>query len=158
MSQTTQATLNYRRAITTFIVAYLAITILGTTLAVMIGVIGHMPSTTEPLQNAAYVLSEKFLPLLNLLVWMTLSWVYFKSPTNTSDLRKESLALGAFWLLIALPLDFIGFVIIKSPLSLSPHDFYIGQFPWIYLIYIVVFVSPLCYVILTKSFRKKSVA
>jgi hypothetical protein len=153
-----QAKLNYKRAITTFILAYLAITILGTALSLTIGAIEHTPSTTEPLQNAAYVLSEKFLPLLNLLVWMSLSWVYFKKRTNILALRNEPLALGAFWLLVALPVDFIGFVVIKSPISLSPYDFYIGQFPWIYLIYIVVLISPLCYVTLARALSNKAVA
>ena len=156
MAQTTLAKLNYKRAITTFILAYLVITVLGTALSLIIGAVLHTPSTDLPLQNAAYVLSEKFLPLLNLLVWMTFAWVYFKKRTNTTDPHKESLALGAFWLAVALPVDFIGFVIIKSPISLSPRDFYIGQFPWIYLIYITVFVSPLCYVTLAKALANKA--
>jgi len=156
MAQTTLAKLNYKRAITTFILAYLVITVLGTALALTIGAILHTPATDLPLQNAAYVLSERFLPLLNLLVWMTLAWVYFKKPSNRADPRKEALALGAFWLAVALPVDFICFVVIKSPISLSPYDFYIGQFPWIYLIYIVVFVSPLTYVTLARAFWQQN--
>ena len=41
----------------------------------------------------------------------------------------------------AIVVDYVGFVLIKNPISLTPHDFYIGQFPWIYLIYIF---APLC--------------
>ena len=156
MAQTTLAKLNYKRAITTFILAYLVITVLATALALIIGAILHTPATDLPLQNAAYVLSEKFLPILNLLVWMTLAWVYFKKPSNRADPRKEALALGAFWLAVALPVDFICFVVIKSPISLSPREFYFGQFPWIYLIYIAVFVSPLTYVTLTRAFWQQS--
>ena len=63
MAQTTQANLNYKRAITTFILAYLAMTVLATALALIIGANLHTPATDLPLQNAAYVLSEKFLPL-----------------------------------------------------------------------------------------------
>jgi hypothetical protein len=156
MRQTTLAKLNYKRAITTFILAYLVITVLATALSLIIGAILHTPATDLPLQNAAYLLSERFLPLLNLLVWMTFAWVYFKKPSNRADPRKEALALGAFWLAVALPVDFIGFVVIKSPISLNPYDFYIGQFPWIYLIYIAVFFSPLTYVTLARASSNKA--
>jgi hypothetical protein len=47
--------------------------------------------------------------------------------------------------------DYVGFVLIKNPISLSAHDFYIGQFPWIYLIYLAIFVSPLLYVLLRRK-------
>jgi len=65
---------------------------------------------------------------------------------------------GAFWLGVALPVDFVGFVLIKNPISLSPYDFYVGQFPWIYLIYIAVFLSPSCYVALTEFLGRKALA
>jgi hypothetical protein len=42
----------------------------------------------------------------------------------------------------------VGFVLIRNPLSLSPHDFYVGQFPWIYLIYVAIFLAPVCFVAL----------
>jgi hypothetical protein len=62
-------------------------------------------------------------------------------------LRREAWALGAFWLAAAVVMDYVGFVLIKNPISLSPHDFYIGQLPWIYLIYVAVLLSPFCYLI-----------
>ena len=40
-----------------------------------------------------------------------------------------------------------------TPYSLSFHDFYVGQLPWIYIVYVVLFVSPLCYVAI---FRQRS--
>jgi hypothetical protein len=64
------------------------------------------------------------------------------------------LVLGAFWLAAAMIGDYVCFVRIKNPISLSPHDFYIGQFPWIYLIYVAVLVAPLCSVMLMRSSSK----
>jgi hypothetical protein len=58
----------------------------------------------------------------------------------------EALRLGLFWLALALPFDVIFFILVKSPYSLSFHDFYVGQVPWIYIVYAVLFVSSLCYV------------
>ena len=46
--------------------------------------------------------------------------------------------------------DYVCFVLIKNPISLNPHDFYIGQFPWIYLIYVTVLFAPFCSVILMR--------
>jgi hypothetical protein len=141
-----------KRAVATFVFAYALITIAGTGLSLGIAAILHTPSTSEPLQNSAYVLSEPFLPFLNLLVWGWAAWLYFRN--SSVAMRAESIALGVFWLAVALPLDFVAFVLIKTPISLSPYDFYIGQFPWIYLIYIAVLVSPLCYTTLSRRLEK----
>ena len=144
--QTRGTTLNWKRALGTFLLAYVAITILGTAFSLGIAAVQHIPDTAKPMQNAAYLLTERFLPGMNLLVWASAAWLYFRRSPQESIMRHQSLALGAFWLAVALPLDLIAFVLIKTPLSLSPYDFYVGQFPWIYLIYLAVFVSPLCYV------------
>ena len=78
--------------------------------------------------------------------------MYFRSRQHNDppNLREEAFALGAFWLTAAVVVDYVGFVLIKNPISLSPHDFYIGQFPWIYLIYVAVLIAPLCWVKLAK--------
>ena len=152
----TRATLKWRRAVAAFLSAYLAITILGTVLSFAIAAILHTPTTSEPMQNEAYLLSERFLPFLNFLVWMAGSWLYFRNSLEKRIPKEESLALGVFWLAIALPLDFVAFVAIRTPISLSPYDFYVRQFPWIYLIYIVVFISPLCYMGLSRTLNRGS--
>ena len=150
-----QARLNSKRAIGIFIPAYIVVTILAIALSVAIGMIGHLPPTAEPLQNQAYLLSERFLPLLNLLVWGMLAWVYFRGrTTDRLALRREAFALGAFWMVTAIVVDYVGFVLIKNPISLTPHDFYIGQFPWIYLIYVAIFFAPLCETALVGASRR----
>jgi len=145
---------NYRRASVTFILAYILVTILGIALSVSIAVVGHTPQTSEPLENPAYLLSERFLPLLNLVVWMAFAWMYFRKRANLADnagfSTRVAFRLGGFWLLAAVVVDYVGFVLIKNPISLSPHDFYIGQFPWIYLIYVAILFAPPCYVLMRK--------
>jgi len=158
MPPKTVNSLNKGRAILTFALAYIAVTILGIALSLSISAIGHIPQTAEPMQNAAYLLSERFLPIMNLLVWMLFSWMYFQKRPRISTSHRQAFFLGAFWLLVALVVDYVGFVLIKNPISLSPHDFYIGQFPWIYLIYIAVLISPLCYVALSDARQKKHLA
>jgi len=139
------AGLRYGRALWIFVVAYVVVTVLAVALSVAIGMIGHLPPTPEPMQNQAYLISERFLPGMNLLVWAVFAWVYFQRRTAT---RGEAVALGAFWLAAAVVVDYVGFVLIRNPLSLSPHDFYVGQFPWIYLIYVAIFLAPICCVAL----------
>jgi hypothetical protein len=155
MAQLAQSRLNYGRAIWTFILAYVLVTILAVALSISIGMIGHMPPTAEPMQNQAYLLSERFLPLLNLVVWGLFAWVYFRrrGAMDQGALRRAAISLGAFWLVTAMVVDYVGFVLIKNPISLSPHDFYVGQFPWIYLIYVAVFFAPLCSLALLKKDR-----
>ena len=149
------AAFNWKRALAAFLLAYVVIAILGTALSVVIAAAKHTPPAAQPLQNAAYLLSERFLPVLNLVVWVGASWLYFRNSPQPRITRVEALALGVLWLAVALPLDFVAFVVIKTPISLSPYAFYVGQFPWIYLIYIVVFLSPLCYMTLSRMFGKR---
>jgi hypothetical protein len=154
-----QVRIRYMRAIVTFVLAYIVVTILGIALSVSIGIVGHMPESAEPMKNEAYLISERFLPLLNLVVWGMFAWVYFRGLVGGRErmsLRKEAWALGIFWLAAAVVVDYVGFVLIKNPISLSPHDFYIGQFPWIYLIYVAVLFSPFCYLMLARSGGKTS--
>jgi hypothetical protein len=159
-TQVRQTRVQYKRAIGMFVLAYIAVTVLAVALSYAIAAAMHVPDTAEPMKNAAYLLSERFLPFLNLLVWAVFAWAYFrkrKEGLDTLSLRKEALSLGAFWLVLAVLVDYVGFVLIKNPISLSPHDFYIGQFPWIYLIYVAVLVSPWCYVALAAARSRKAI-
>jgi hypothetical protein len=135
--------LRWGRAVWIFCAAYVVVTVLAVGLSVAIGVFGHMPPTAEPMQNQAYLLSERFLPWMNLVVWGIFAWVYFRGRETR---RGEAVSLGAFWVAAAVVVDYVGFVLIRNPLSLSPHDFYVGQFPWIYLIYVAIFLGPVCFV------------
>jgi hypothetical protein len=147
--------LHYKRAVVTFVLAYVAITIVAVTFSIAISVYGHFPPMSGPtFPPPSYLFAERFLPFLNLAVWMLFGWVYFRRRMGIEDrlaLQRESLALGAFWLALAVVVDYVCFVRIKNPISLNPHDFYIGQFPWIYLIYATLLFAPLCSVMLTRG-------
>ncbi|HWY42952.1 MAG TPA: hypothetical protein VNX66_05615 [Candidatus Sulfotelmatobacter sp.] len=151
MPNPTPAGLRPIRAIATFLLGYIAVTILAIALSVALEQITHPPPAKEMVRSESYVLSEKFYPLINVLVWTALSWGYFSIRRNSTNLFKEALSLGSMWLILAMLVDYVGFVLIKNPISLGAHDFYIGQFPWIYLIYLAIFVSPLLYVLLRRK-------
>jgi len=101
--------------------------------------------------SPSYLFAEKFFPIINLLVWTAFTWVYFKLRRNAPVLLREAIILGACWQILAMFVDYVGFVLIKNPISLSAHDFYIGQFPWIYLIYLAIFISPILYAALRSK-------
>lgn len=149
MDQSTGSSLRLGRALWTFVVAYVAITIVATVFSIALQKAMHVPDTVSPVESPSYLLAERFFPLMNFLVWMPVAGLYLKESNRIEDAHEAKL-LGAFWLVLAIVVDFVGFVLIKNPISLSPHDFYIGQFPWIYLIYLVVFASPWCYVALRR--------
>jgi hypothetical protein len=132
------------RAAAWFVVAYVAITILATGFSLALESLMHVGNTTAPLDNPAYLLAEKFFPLMNLLVWTACGWFYFRGHQRGTGSTREAGILGALWLIAAVIVDFVGFVLIKNPLSLTPREFYVGQFPWIYLIYVAVAIGPAC--------------
>jgi hypothetical protein len=68
----------------------------------------------------------------------------------------ESLRLSFFWLVAAMIIDFVCFVLIKHAWSLTPHEFYVEYQPWISLIYFSIFLSPLIRLGLSRLLRKKA--
>lgn len=140
-----RSALHYRRALITWAGAYVTITALGIGGFFLIAAIQHTGSYAHPLDDPSYLLEEKFLPLANLVVWTLFALAYFgKRRGAPCPWFKEPVQLGALWLAIALPADLVSAVLIRSAESMTAHDFYIGQFPWIYLIYVAVFISPIC--------------
>jgi hypothetical protein len=147
------ARLRFSRAVLLFLLGYVLVTILAIALAMSVEVIMQPNHTGKMVLNPAYILSQRFYPLINLIIWIPISWLYFKAPEGDSDPRSEAWTLGAFWLGLALIVDLVGFVLIENPISLSPYDFYVGQFPWIYLIYLAILLSPILYVAIIGSPR-----
>ena len=147
-------TLRYKRAITMFLLAYVGVTIVAVAFSFLVDALLHAPSATSGMQDLGFRLTLPYEPLMNLVIWMAGAGLYFGKRIQQPNLYKEALALGALWLVIALPVDFAGFVLIPNPISLSVHDFYVGQFPWIYLTYLAVLLSPLCYAVMVKLLRQ----
>lgn len=156
MSTNNNSGIRLKRALWTFFLSYLSVTIVATAFSFLIIAVTHAPTVPESqaVYSHAYVLSEYFQPAINLITWTLFAGLYFwKKPQERT--YSNALRLGALWLPVALVVDLVFFVLIQNPISLSPHDFYIGQFPWIYLIYVAVFISPSVYVMLQKMITNK---
>ena len=139
--------LNSKRALATFLCGYVVINILSTVTTLVIAAILHvnLSGHSVNIHNHAVVVAERYYPLLNLLVWLAASWLYFRHPTPGEIDTSEALRLGLLWLALGLIFNEMLFVLIDTPYSFTAHDWYIGQFPWIYVTYLLVFLCPVIY-------------
>jgi hypothetical protein len=144
--------LSWKRALIMFVGAYVLVIPLAFGLYLALAAIMGVALTDQfsVTHDPAYSIAQKLYPLLNLFVWATFAWLYFRG-RKPECTPRFAVRLGSFWLGLVLPLDLVAFVLIKSPLSLSPHDFYVAQAPWIYLTYVAVLVAPLCVVALSRA-------
>jgi hypothetical protein len=132
------------RATTYLFLAYWIVTALGILLTIVFAVtLRPFSSVAVPmLQVPAYVMSVPFHPLLNLLVWPVFGWLYLRRSTPDSERQMEALRLGFFWLLATAVIDLFGWVLVPHPWHMTLDQFYVGYQPWISLIYLVIFISP----------------
>jgi hypothetical protein len=148
-------TFNYRRALVTFLASYIVVEVVCAAVSVLITILLHDNSTTANVHDHAFVDVERFYPLINLIIWVFFARVYFKHRSGELSLAVEALKLGLLWVVAAPIFDIIFFILIKNPYSLSFHDFYVGQAPWIYIIYFAVFIGPLFYTFLFEHSRSR---
>ncbi len=151
--------MNFTRALVLFFVAYIIVTILAVATTVTYGMVFKMPEASpgqSALQAPVFVATVPYHVLIMLIVWPVFAWIYFKKPEQKNPLlqSEETWYLAFLWLISAMVVDFVGFVLIKSPYSLTPHEFYVIYQPWISLIYIAIFLSPLIRLWFSRSLAK----
>jgi hypothetical protein len=136
------------RAIVLFFIAYILVTILAAVTTETYAIINKSPEPTPGmsiLQAVAFVATVPYHVLIMLVIWPIFAWIYFRKPgqKNLALQSQETWQLSFLWLQLAVIVDLVGFVLIKSPYSLTPHEFYVIYQPWISLIYVAIFLSPL---------------
>jgi len=150
-----------KRALIYFFVAYSVVTVLATATSVLYGVIYRMPTTEGPgvslLKDPSFTATVPYHVLIMLLVWPVFAWLYFRKRQQETPGKevRETLNLSFFWLIAAMIVDLVCFVLIKHPLSLTPHEFYVEYQPWISLIYVSIFLSPLILLGLSRMLTKR---
>lgn len=125
-----------------FLIAYIGVSTLGFGLYLVISKVrGTSPwDEVEIRENKSYQLTNRWLPLLNLVIWTLAAWYYF---SNVDPSWANIYALAAIWLAAVVVIDYVAFVLIKHPLSADHRGFYLGQGIWIYLTYLAVFTAPI---------------
>jgi len=131
-----------------FLVAYVLVSVLAASLTIAYGAINHSPDPHElgvgMLQAPAFVATVPYHVVIMLLVWPLFAWMYFRNrrPRSASEESRQTLLLAILWLISAMVVDFVGFVLIKNAWSMTPHELYVEYQPWITLIYFAIFLSP----------------
>jgi hypothetical protein len=101
-------------------------------------------AATSPVRAPSFTATVPYHVLIMLVIWPLFAWLYFRrsNPPAMGVQVRVTLLLSIYWLLGAMLVDLVGFVTIKHPWSLTPHQFYIDYQPWITLIYAAIFLSP----------------
>jgi hypothetical protein len=94
MAQAARA-LNYKRAITTFAASYIAVEIVAALFSILTAAVMHanFSGNKADVHNPAFVTSERFYPLINLVIWVFFAWAYFRKQPGSRDLLKDALRL-----------------------------------------------------------------
>lgn len=143
-----------RRAVGTFVGAWLAMDVIGTVSymllsLVMTGSLPGAPAGAAIVHDPVWQMSNRVLPVLNLVVWVAAAVWYQRRP-RTPGSMPEAWQLGVSWLVLALPLDLLHYVVIPTPLTIGATAFYVDQAPWIYLIYAIVVTAPALALVLRR--------
>lgn len=159
--QSLEKGLNIKRALIYFLVAYVIVTVLATAVSVLYGMAYPPPQPVAPgvslLKVPSFVATVPYHVLIMLLIWPVFAWLYFRKHQrqNRDQELRETLRLAFFWLAAAMIVDFVCFVLVKHAWSFTPYEFYVDYQPWISLIYISIFLSPLIYLGLQRLLSKR---
>jgi hypothetical protein len=147
--------LNLTRALALFFAAYIIVTFLAAGITEGYGALSNLPPPPpglSPVKMPVFVATVPYHVLAMLIVWPLFAGIYFKKSRskNAVEERSETWNLAFLWLAMAIIVDFVGFVWIKSPYSLTAHAFYVDYQPWISLIYLSIFLSPWIRLVFSK--------
>ena len=65
------------------------------------------------------------------------------APRSREDAVVATAVLGAFWAILCILIDLAGWILIPHPWAMTFKEFYVDYQPWITLIYLVIFFSPI---------------
>jgi hypothetical protein len=146
-------TLDVKWAAITFVLGYIVLTVVGFASYYILAALMHVSLSAkfDIATDPAYMLSQQLNIAYNLITWVLCAWLYFRRSLSITP--RRAWALGFLWLAVALPTDLVFYVLVPSPTQLTPAEYYIGQFPWIYLVYAVLAISPACLLLTPRLVR-----
>lgn len=125
--------------------AYLIVTAIGvahTAFNALVLHMGIMSKEPRPMKEIeSYAKTMPFHPLYNILIFPVFAGLYLGGLTSPS--WTDALLTGILWLGVTAVFDLVGWVLIPHPWHCTFRDFYVDYQPWIFLIYLVIFASPL---------------
>ena len=102
----------------------------------------HMKSMMDsPGMGEGYERTKPWHPLYNIIIFPPFAYLYLAG-LHTLTLQT-AIWTGLLWGTVTVVIDVIGWVLIKHPWSLTFKAFYVDYQPWITLIYLTIYASPL---------------
>ncbi len=122
--------------------SYFIVTLIGILHTIFNIVVLHMKSMKDsPGMGEGYEKTKPWHPMYNIIIFPIFAYIYFNGLEIVT--LSNAIATSIIWGSITVVFDLIGWVLIKHPWSLSFKEFYIDYQPWITLIYIAIYLSPI---------------
>lgn len=125
-----------------YFAAYVLVTLTGVLHTVFNITVLHMKSMMDsPGMGEGYERTKPWHPLYNIIIFPPFAYLYLAG-LHTLTLQT-AIWTGLLWGTVTIVIDVIGWVLIKHPWSLTFKEFYVDYQPWITLIYLTIYASPL---------------
>lgn len=125
-----------------YFAAYVLVTLTGVLHTVFNITVLHMKSMMDsPGMGEGYERTKPWHPLYNIIIFPPFAYLYLAG-LHTLTLQT-AVWTGLLWGTVTVVIDVIGWVLIKHPWSLTFKEFYVDYQPWITLIYLTIYASPL---------------
>lgn len=125
-----------------YFAAYVLVTLTGVLHTVFNITVLHMKSMMDsPGMGEGYERTKPWHPLYNIIIFPPFAYLYLAG-LHTVTLQT-AIWTGLLWGTVTVVIDVIGWVLIKHPWSLTFKEFYVDYQPWITLIYLTIYASPL---------------
>ncbi len=125
-----------------YFAAYVLVTLTGVLHTVFNITVLHMKSMMDsPGMGEGYERTKPWHPLYNIIIFPPFAYLYLAG-LHTLTLQT-AIWTGLLWGTVTVVIDVIGWVLIKHPWSLTFKEFYVDYQPWITLIYLTIYASPL---------------
>jgi len=119
--------------------AYIAATVLATGFAFTLIWSLHLKTAAQlgisRAHDPGFLLSRPYIIGINLVCWTTFAALYYRGQRRNPLAPREAISTALLWLVLAMGIDLVFFVLIPTPISLTAHEFYIDYQPWITLTY-----------------------
>ena len=125
-----------------YFAAYVLVTLTGVLHTVFNITVLHMKSMMDsPGMGEGYERTKPWHPLYNIIIFPPFAYLYLAG-LHTVTLQT-AVWTGLLWGTVTIVIDVIDWVLIKHPWSLTFKEFYVDYQPWITLIYLTIYASPL---------------
>lgn len=125
-----------------YFAAYVLVTLTGVLHTVFNITVLHMKSMMDsPGMGEGYERTKPWHPLYNIIIFPPFAYLYLAGLHTVTF--QTAVWTGLLWGTVTIVIDVIGWVLIKHPWSLTFKEFYVDYQPWITLIYLTIYASPL---------------